>query len=39
MLRISNNVVLNMYLAESNIQDIRSKSSKVKDELCVTGKI
>ena len=28
----ANNVIVNIYLAESKMQDIRSKCSKVKDE-------
>ena len=29
---LSNNVVVNMYLVERNIQNIRSKCSHIKDE-------
>ena len=29
---IDNNVILNMYLVESNLQDVRPMCSKVKDE-------
>ena len=36
---ICNDVILNMYLAEIKMQDVRSKCSKAKTELCVTGKI
>ena len=32
MMQICNNVKVNMYLVESDMQDVRSKSSKVKDE-------
>ena len=31
-MQISNNVVVDEYLAESNLQDVRFKCSKVKDD-------
>ena len=33
--QIFNNVIVNMYLIESNIQDVRSKFSKVNNGLQV----
>ena len=39
MMWICNNVIVNMYLVESNLQDIRYKYSTVKDEWWVAGKI
>ena len=38
-MQICNNLIFNMHLAESKMQDVRSKYSKEKDEYWVTGKI
>ena len=32
MMRMCNDVIVVMYLIESNMQDVKSKCSKVKDE-------
>ena len=32
MMLICNNVIVNMYLTENNMQDVKSECSKVKDE-------
>ena len=37
MMLICDNLIINMYLTESNLRDVRYKCSEVKDEICVTG--
>ena len=34
MMQICNDIIVNIYLAEINIQDVRSKCSEVEDTIC-----